>query len=159
MHVPSLSSMRDCRVAALLAMTQIPLDLRSIPLSQGGLQALPPLSKGGAATAAVGFKKLKFYKEITDLTSFCHCERSEAISSCIFKLKSSLVIFLHALTLLLLNTVLLWLFLYYSEFRSFSVVISPAKPPEPYPTAHQRRSRRVVPRCLPPQHPVQCRRR
>ena len=48
--------MRDCRVAALLAMTQIPLALRAIPLSQGGLQALPPLSKGGAATAAVGFK-------------------------------------------------------------------------------------------------------
>ena len=66
---------------------QIPLTLRAIPLSQGGLQALPPLSKGGAATAAVGFKKLKFYKEITDLTSFCHCERSEAISSCTFKLK------------------------------------------------------------------------
>ena len=35
---------------------QIPLTLRAIPLSQGGLQALPPLSKGGAATAAVGFK-------------------------------------------------------------------------------------------------------
>ena len=105
-----------------------------------------------------------FHQAIPLLPSrlYCHCERSEAISLCIFKLKSSLVIFLHALTLLtllLLNTVLLWLFLYYSEFRSFSVVISPAKPPEPYPTAHQRRSRRVVPRCLPPQHPVQCRHR
>mgnify|MGYP003595277207 CR=1 FL=1 len=50
--------LRDCRVAALLAMTQIPLTLRAIPLSQGGLQTLPPLPKGGAATAAVGFKNL-----------------------------------------------------------------------------------------------------
>ena len=72
--------MGDCRVAALLAMTQIPLALRAIPLSQGGLQVLPPLSKGGAATAAVGFKKFEFYKELATQTNFCLCEQSEAIS-------------------------------------------------------------------------------
>ena len=49
--------LRDCRVATLLAMTQIPLALQAFPLSQGGLQPLPPLSKGGAATAAVGFSE------------------------------------------------------------------------------------------------------
>ena len=38
-------------------MTQIPLALQAFPLWQGGLQPLPPLSKGGAATAAVGFSE------------------------------------------------------------------------------------------------------